>query len=111
MEPAVLEVQGGAHPVVAGLQRSSFVGNDCCLDQQHSLWVITGPNMGGQSAPAAAVKVEVLGTSAVFFLFCREEHVFKAERTHSHPCSGTVMFIIHVHVYRWVYDIILYIYT
>ena len=103
MEPAVLEVQGGAHPVVAGLQRSSFVGNDCCLDQQHSLWVITGPNMGGQSAnssSSSAWKWRCWELQYVF-LFCRKEHVFKAERSHSHPCSGTV------HVYRLVYDIII----
>ena len=46
------EVQGGRHPVVeAAVARSGarFVANDCTLDQNDRLWLVTGPNMGGKS--------------------------------------------------------------
>ena len=37
---------GGLHPVVASQQDAMFVTNNCNLNN-HSLWLITGPNMGG----------------------------------------------------------------
>ena len=37
---------GGAHPVVSSQQLSSFVTNDCNLND-YKLWILTGPNMGG----------------------------------------------------------------
>lgn len=45
-------VRGGRHPVVEPLLRrdgAAFVENDCVLEQGHSLWLITGPNMAGKS--------------------------------------------------------------
>ena len=46
-------VEGGRHPVVeAALQSSGereFVPNDCNLDPQTRLWLLTGPNMAGKS--------------------------------------------------------------
>ncbi len=44
-EPA-FDVRGGFHPVIASLQLEQFVRNNCNMDQ-HRLWIITGPNMGG----------------------------------------------------------------
>jgi DNA mismatch repair protein MutS len=45
-------VSGGRHPVVeAALARSGqpFVPNDCRLEAEQTLWLLTGPNMGGKS--------------------------------------------------------------
>ena len=46
-------IAGGRHLVVeAALKKSnagSFVANDCCLDPDDRLWLITGPNMAGKS--------------------------------------------------------------
>ncbi|MBK6897239.1 MAG: DNA mismatch repair protein MutS [Alphaproteobacteria bacterium] len=45
-------ITGGRHPVVeAALRKSgeSFVPNDCVLDPQQRLWLLTGPNMAGKS--------------------------------------------------------------
>ncbi len=45
-------VQGGRHPVVeAALQseRQRFVANDCRLEAEERLWLLTGPNMAGKS--------------------------------------------------------------
>ena len=43
----------GRHPVVEAALRengdSPFVANDCRLEGEQSLWLITGPNMAGKS--------------------------------------------------------------
>ena len=45
----VIRIEAGRHPVVEALQRDAFIPNDVMLDDQHPMWVITGPNMGGKS--------------------------------------------------------------
>ncbi|KAG1051475.1 hypothetical protein G6F43_006315 [Rhizopus delemar] len=43
---------GGRHPVVeANLAKKGklFVSNDCVLDRDQRIWLLTGPNMGGKS--------------------------------------------------------------
>lgn len=45
-------IQGGRHPVVEAVLKKngeSFVPNECSLDPQQRLWVLTGPNMAGKS--------------------------------------------------------------
>eukprot|EP00731_Ephydatia_muelleri_P018988 Em0011g1028a len=45
----VFRVQSGVHPLVESHQRANhFVTNDCFMDD-HRLWIVTGPNMGGKS--------------------------------------------------------------
>ena len=47
MDESVFSVKSGIHPVVASTQLTTFVSNDCHM-QPHQLWVVTGPNMGGE---------------------------------------------------------------
>ena len=45
-----LEIVAGRHPVVeAGLAGEPFIPNDCRLDRDHRIQLLTGPNMGGKS--------------------------------------------------------------
>ena len=44
-----ISIQAGKHPVMSTLSNSSFVPNDCELNNANSLQCITGPNMGGKS--------------------------------------------------------------
>ena len=46
-QPAIAIVQG-RHPVVENVIER-FIANDCTLDNEHRLLLITGPNMGGKS--------------------------------------------------------------
>jgi DNA mismatch repair protein MutS len=49
---AVLEIEGGRHPVVEAALAGSgerFVANNCALAPEDRLWLIGGPNMGGKS--------------------------------------------------------------
>lgn len=43
-----VEIKGARHPVVEETIEN-YVPNDCDLDAQHRLHIITGPNMGGKS--------------------------------------------------------------
>ena len=42
-------IDEGKHPVISEKLGSSFIGNDTALTDEQSLWVVTGPNMGGKS--------------------------------------------------------------
>lgn len=42
-------IHQGRHPVVARLSEHRFIPNDTMLTNDRSLWIITGPNMGGKS--------------------------------------------------------------
>ncbi|MCA1779716.1 MAG: DNA mismatch repair protein MutS [Xanthomonadaceae bacterium] len=44
-----LAIRDGRHPVVEAFQQDPFVPNDCALDPERRMLVITGPNMGGKS--------------------------------------------------------------
>ncbi|KAL6077109.1 DNA mismatch repair protein MutS [Balamuthia mandrillaris] len=52
-EEPTLKIVGGRHPIVEAAQRqeqaSSFTPNDCDLNSNSNLWLLTGPNMGGKS--------------------------------------------------------------
>lgn len=45
----IIEVVDGRHPVVEQTLATSFIPNDTHLNKKQSLWIITGPNMGGKS--------------------------------------------------------------
>ena len=44
-----ISIGEGRHPVVEQVIGHGFIPNDTRLDDAHSTWVITGPNMGGKS--------------------------------------------------------------
>ncbi len=48
----VLEIIDGRHPVVENqmiFSENSFISNDCILNKNDYIWLITGPNMAGKS--------------------------------------------------------------
>ncbi len=44
-----IDIRAGRHPVVEQVLQQAFTANDTCLDQNRSMLLITGPNMGGKS--------------------------------------------------------------
>ncbi|HEY9051368.1 MAG TPA: DNA mismatch repair protein MutS [Gammaproteobacteria bacterium] len=44
-----ISIEDGRHPVVEQVSNNPFVANDCKLNDQQRMLVITGPNMGGKS--------------------------------------------------------------
>ena len=49
VEENVLDLEGSRHPVVEAARQGQFVPNDCYLDSQERLVILTGPNMSGKS--------------------------------------------------------------
>ncbi|MCW8955701.1 MAG: DNA mismatch repair protein MutS, partial [Gammaproteobacteria bacterium] len=47
-KPGII-IEEGRHPVVERVSASPFVANDCKLNDQQRMLIITGPNMGGKS--------------------------------------------------------------
>jgi DNA mismatch repair protein MutS len=63
------EIRGGRHPVVEALTPGKpFVRNDCCLDPEQRLWLVTGPNMGGKSTFLRQTALIVLMAQAGSFV-------------------------------------------
>ena len=48
-EDRLLEIEAGRHPVVEKVLEQAFIANDLHLDDDTSMLLITGPNMGGKS--------------------------------------------------------------
>jgi DNA mismatch repair protein MutS len=48
-EHRTILINGGRHPVIELTSTAPFISNDTLLDDAQSLWIITGPNMGGKS--------------------------------------------------------------
>lgn len=64
-----IEIVDGRHPVVeALLPRGAFVPNDCTLDANERLLVVTGPNMGGKSTFLRQVALIVIAAQAGSFV-------------------------------------------
>ena len=48
-DSADITIEKGRHPVVEQVSNSPFIANDTDLTGASSLWIVTGPNMGGKS--------------------------------------------------------------
>lgn len=44
-----IEIVGGKHPVIAQILQEKFIANSLNLNQENSIVLLTGPNMGGKS--------------------------------------------------------------
>ena len=63
-----LDIEQGRHPVVEPFQDEPFVPNDCRLDPERRMLVVTGPNMGGKSTYMRQVALIVLLAHAGSFV-------------------------------------------
>ena len=66
-----LEIIEGRHPVVEQVQSEPFVPNDCRLDPERRMLIVTGPNMGGKSTYMRQVALIVLLAHAGSFVPAR----------------------------------------
>lgn len=61
-------IQAGKHPVVAAQLEERFVANDTALTDEQSIWIVTGPNMGGKSTYLRQVALICLMAQAGSFV-------------------------------------------
>lgn len=79
-ESLVFEIKDGRHPVVedaiARENSGVFVGNDCCLDDEHGrLWLLTGPNMAGKSTFLRQNAIIAVMAQMGSFVPCSSAHI------------------------------------
>lgn len=59
-EHRTIAIVAGRHPVIEAATRDPFIANDTLLDDNQSLWIITGPNMGGKSTYLRQVALQCI---------------------------------------------------
>ncbi|MGK7296300.1 MAG: DNA mismatch repair protein MutS, partial [Candidatus Wenzhouxiangella sp. M2_3B_020] len=83
-----LEIVEGRHPVVEAVQDAPFVPNDCTLDADRRMLVITGPNMGGKSTFMRQTALIVLLAHAGSFVPARSMRCGPVDRIFSRIGAG-----------------------
>ena len=78
LENKTLEIIEGRHPVVETqmkLSDNSFISNDCILNKDDFLWLITGPNMAGKSTYLRQNALIVIMAQAGLFVPAKEANI------------------------------------
>ena len=83
-----LEIIEGRHPVVEQVQDAPFVPNDCRLDPDRRMLVITGPNMGGKSTFMRQTALITLMAHAGSFVPARRAVMGPVDRIFSRIGAG-----------------------
>ena len=83
-DDALLEIEGGRHPVVERLGQESFVPNDLRLDpNERQIVLLTGPNMGGKSTYLRQTALIVILAQAGSFVPAARAHVGLVDRVYT----------------------------
>ena len=83
-----LDIHQGRHPVVEHVQQQAFVPNDCALDPERRMQVITGPNMGGKSTYMRQVALIVLLAHAGSYVPAERARIGPIDRVFSRIGAG-----------------------
>jgi len=86
-EPGV-DIVEGRHPVVERVQDEAFVPNDCRLDPERRMLVITGPNMGGKSTYMRQVALIAILAHAGSFVPAGSARIGPVDRIFSRIGAG-----------------------
>ncbi len=73
-ESRKFHVVRGYHPVVQASIKNKFIPNDCSLDENDAVWLITGPNMAGKST--------FLRQNAIICILCQIGSFVPAKSAH-----------------------------
>ena len=81
-------IQEGRHPVVEFCLQGQFIPNDTTLTDEQSLWVITGPNMGGKSTYLRQVAIISILSQIGSFVPAKSAHVSILDRLFTRIGAG-----------------------
>ena len=76
-------ITDGRHPVVAAQVGHQFIPNDTELTTNKSLWIITGPNMGGKSTYLRQVAIQIMALKQG-----------RSCRLNAHNCQLLIVFLL-----------------
>ncbi len=83
-----LEIDDGRHPVVEQVQDEAFVPNNCRLDPERRMLIITGPNMGGKSTYMRQTALIVILAHAGSFVPATSARIGPIDRIFSRIGAG-----------------------
>ena len=83
-----MDIEGGRHPVVEQVQDDAFVPNDCRLEPERRMLVITGPNMGGKSTYMRQAALIVILAHAGSFVPATSARIGPIDRIFSRIGAG-----------------------
>lgn len=95
-----LIIHNGRHPVVELTEQHSFIPNDTQLTDQQSLWIITGPNMGGKSTYLRQVALTSIIAQAGSFVPAQAtnlaivDRIFTRIGSSDHVAAGKSTFLV-----------------
>lgn len=100
-EEAAIEIAGGRHPVIERIaQQGVYIPNDCRLDADCRMYVITGPNMSGKSSFLRQVALIVLMAQIGSFVPADRamigvvDRIFTRVGAHDELASGQSTFMV-----------------
>jgi len=88
VEQPGVDIVEGRHPVVERVQDEAFVPNDCRLDPDRRMLVITGPNMGGKSTYMRQAALITILAHAGSFVPARVARIGPIDRIFSRIGAG-----------------------
>lgn len=78
----------GRHPVVEQSLQSHFIPNDTALSDEQSVWIITGPNMGGKSTYLRQVALLSVLAQIGSFVPAKEANLFVLDKIFTRIGAG-----------------------
>ena len=96
-----LQILGGRHPVIERIGlNGDYIPNDCSIDEQSSMMIITGPNMSGKSSFLRQTALIVLMAQAGSFVPADSaviglvDRIFTRVGAHDELASGQSTFMV-----------------
>jgi len=83
-----ITVTQGRHPVVEMSENINFIPNDTALNDEQSLWIVTGPNMGGKSTFLRQVALICIMAQCGSFVSAKSAQVAILDRIFTRIGSG-----------------------
>ena len=81
-------IKAGRHPVVEKNVDANFIPNDVCLTDEESLWIVTGPNMGGKSTYLRQIALSCIMAQCGSFVPAQEAHLAILDRVFTRIGAG-----------------------
>lgn len=73
-------IENGRHPVIEFNLKEKFIPNSTTLNQEQTLWIITGPNMGGKSTYLRQVALVCIMAQIGSFVPAKNANLFILDR-------------------------------
>jgi DNA mismatch repair protein MutS len=87
-EERTIAITQGRHPVVEQMRDQVFIPNDTLLNDAQSLWIITGPNMGGKSTYLRQVALITVMAQCGSFVPAQQANVALIDRIFTRIGAG-----------------------